>query len=96
MIMLETSSVFFCFAWFARNFGYENSMYVKVLEFGFTLSFFLFRILHLSVLVWALKDVLWSTYPFLGLVFAPLMVLQFYWFILIITYKKKPKTKKEE
>ena len=92
MILLETSSVCFCFAWFARNFDCNDS-YVRVMEFCFTLTFFLFRILHLSFVLYALKDVLLSTYPMLSLIFAPLLVLQFYWFFLIVTYTKKPKKK---
>lgn len=93
MILLESSSVVFCFAWFARNFGYEKSVFVTIMEFLFALTFFVFRILHLSCVIYALKDVLWSTYPMLSMIFAPLLGLQFYWFFLIVTYKKKPKKK---
>lgn len=91
MILLETSSVCFAFAWFGRNFGDKNSLFVRSMEFVFTLVFFLLRIVHLSYILYALQDVLLSTYPMLCVIFAPLLGLQFYWFFIILTYKKKPK-----
>ena len=101
MVLLETSSIIFCFAWFARNFGYENSLFVKVMEILFAVAFFFFRIIHLCCIIFALREVLINEYPLLSLIFIPILGLQFYWFFLIVTYKKKPekennKLKKEE
>ena len=95
MILLETTSIFFCFAWFARNFGYEGSFFVTAMEICFAAAFFLLRILHLSGVIWALRDVLMDKYPALFLIFIPLLGLQVYWFIKIVTYKKKPAKKSE-
>lgn len=92
MLLLESSSIFFSFAWFFRHFGYEQSFLVSVLEFLFASSFFFFRIVHLSFVLWVLGDILLSEYPVMSVVFIPIFGLQCFWFYKIVTYKKKPKS----
>lgn len=79
----------FSFAWLGRTFGCSGAAWVAFMEKSFVASFFVLRLLHFSLVLWALSDVLLAQYPVLCLIFAPLLAMQFYWFYLIVTYKKK-------
>ncbi len=97
MVLLEGSSIFLSFSWLLRNVcSFRDSIIVKLLEFCFALSFFLLRIIHLTLTMWALKDILMSDYPALGLIMSPLLLMQYWWFYKIATYKKKKEVGKEE
>jgi hypothetical protein len=94
VMLLEMSSIFFALRFLLKNSGFDNSPLIFPLEIGFIVSFFLTRVVNLSVLVpqvyYDLVADAESTASeiklgwFIIALFAPLLLLQVYWFITIV------------
>jgi len=93
--LCECSGVIFATAWFVRNGGGRDTAFLKFLELSFAVVFFITRIINFPLSMYTLMN-LPTTMDSVGIIrFAlfPLIVLQFYWFYMIIkTLEKKKKT----
>ena len=95
MLMLELSGIFLTFSWLFRNFGWRDTAVVKILEYCFSLAFFLLRIVHLPLTIFAYRHQFLTEYRLLGAIFIPVTAMQFFWFYKILghlTGKKKDKS----
>lgn len=83
LLLTELSSIFFSIAWILRQVGFRGSLIVTLFEHLFVLFYFLLRIIHLPLMLYGLVDHVHSLGPFQYCLIG-VMVLQVYWFYLII------------
>jgi hypothetical protein len=83
MFIMETSSIFFCVAYFLRLKGWKGSVVSKTLEMMFVVSFFILRNVHMPLIVWFAIDER-DKYAAIMLQLSVIVLLQFFWFYKIV------------
>jgi hypothetical protein len=82
-LLMELSSIFFSAAWLLRQIGYRGTVIVTIFEQLFVAFYFILRILHLPLLLFALTDHV-HTLGLFRYCLVGVMILQVYWFYQII------------
>jgi len=96
MFICELSSCFFTFAYLCRLCGYRGSSLVFALEILFAISFFFTRNVHLTAMLWSVKNEMMARYKAAGVILILILILQFYWLFKIVKSLLKKKSSVDE
>jgi hypothetical protein len=84
-LISDTTNLYFNTAWLMRLFGWKDSTAVMILEICFSVSFLFVRVINMPMVFWAVgSQPQIQELGFARFALAPIALLQWYWFYLIV------------